>query len=120
MIKGHAIECRINAENPANGFTPSPGKINYLLVPGGCLGVRIDSAVYEGCSILPYYDSMIAKVITYGKNRIEAIEKMRRCLYEFVIEGVDTNIEFQEMILTDTDYIKGNFDTGFIQNKIIK
>jgi len=120
MIKGHAIECRINAENPEKGFMPSPGKINYLLVPGGCLGVRIDSAVYEGCSILPYYDSMIAKVITYGKNRTEAIEKMRRCLYEFVIEGVDTNIEFQEMILTDADYIKGNFDTGFIQNKIIK
>ena len=89
-------------------------------MPGGTLGVRIDSAVYAGCSILPYYDSMIAKVITYGNTRQEAIEKMRRCLYEFVIEGVDTNIEFQEKILTNEKYLEGQFDTGFIAREIIK
>lgn len=119
-IKGHAIECRINAENPDRNFAPSPGTIDYLLVPGGTLGVRVDSAVYAGCSILPYYDSMIAKVITYGNTRAEAIEKMRRCLYEFVIEGVDTNIEFQEKILTNEKYLEGIFDTGFIAREIIK
>ncbi len=120
VIKGHAIECRINAENPSKNFAPSPGKIEYLLVPGGGLGVRIDSAVYAGCSILPYYDSMIAKVITYGNTRQEAIEKMRRCLYEFVITGVDTNIEFQEEILSNEKYLEGLFDTGFIAREIIK
>ncbi|MEA5082990.1 MAG: acetyl-CoA carboxylase biotin carboxylase subunit [Lachnospiraceae bacterium] len=120
VIKGHAIECRINAENPEKNFAPSPGKIDFLLVPGGGLGVRIDSAVYAGCNILPYYDSMIAKVITYGNTRAEAIEKMRRCLYEFVIEGVDTNIEFQEKILTNEKYLAGLFDTSFIANEIIK
>ncbi len=119
-ITGHAIECRINAENPDRNFAPSPGTIDYLLVPGGTLGVRVDSAVYAGCSILPYYDSMIAKVITYGNTRAEAIEKMRRCLYEFVIEGVDTNIEFQEKILTNEKYLEGLFDTGFIAREIIK
>ncbi len=119
-ITGHAIECRINAENPDKNFAPSPGNVDYLLVPGGTLGVRIDSAVYAGCSILPYYDSMIAKVITYGNTRQEAIEKMRRCLYEFVIEGVDTNIEFQEKILTNEKYLEGQFDTGFIAREIIK
>lgn len=120
VIKGHAIECRINAENPDKNFAPSPGKIDFLLVPGGGLGVRIDSAVYAGCNILPFYDSMIAKVITYGNTRAEAIEKMRRCLYEFVIEGVDTNIEFQEKILTNENYLAGLFDTSFIGNEIIK
>ena len=119
-ITGHAIECRINAENPDRNFAPSPGTIDYLLVPGGTLGVRVDSAVYAGCSILPYYDSMIAKVITYGNTRAEEIEKMRRCLYEFVIEGVDTNIEFQEKILTNEKYLEGLFDTGFIAREIIK
>ena len=120
VIKGHAIECRINAENPDKNFAPSPGKIDYLLVPGGGLGVRIDSAVYAGCRILPYYDSMIAKVITYGNTRQEAIEKMRRCLYEFVIEGVDTNIDFQERILSNEKYLEGLFDTGFIAKEILK
>lgn len=120
VIKGHAIECRINAENPSKNFAPSPGKIEYLLVPGGGLGVRIDSAVYAGYNILPFYDSMIAKVITYGNTRQEAIEKMRRCLYEFVIDGVDTNIEFQETILTNEKYLEGLYDTGFIAKEILK
>ncbi len=119
VIRGHAIECRINAENPEKGFAPSPGTINYLLVPGGGLGVRIDSAIYPGYTIPPFYDSMIAKVITYGNTRAEAIEKMRRCLYEFLISGVDTNIEFQEKILTNEQYQKGLFDTSFISKVIL-
>ena len=119
VIRGHAIECRINAENPERGFAPSPGTINYLLVPGGGLGVRIDSAIYPGYTIPPFYDSMIAKVITYGNTRQEAIEKMRRCLYEFLISGVDTNIEFQEKILTNEQYQKGLFDTSFISKVIL-
>lgn len=119
-ISGHAIECRINAENPEKNFIPSPGIIEYLIIPGGGSGVRVDSAVYAGYKIPPYYDSMIAKVITYGKTRREAIAKMYRALYEFVIEGVDTNIDFQEDILFNDKYIKGEFDTSFIANEIIK
>lgn len=120
QMKGHAIECRINAENPSKNFAPSPGKIEYLLMPGGCNGVRVDSAVYAGYIIPPYYDSMIAKVITCGTDRMEAIAKMRRCLHEFVIEGVETNIEFQEQILTNELYLKGEFNTSFIAEEIIK
>ena len=119
-ISGHAIECRINAENPEKNFIPSPGKIDYLIIPGGGSGVRVDSAVYAGYKIPPYYDSMIAKVITYGKTRSEAIAKMYRALYEFVIEGVETNIDFQEDILFNNKYLKGEFDTSFIANEIIK
>ena len=118
-ITGHAIECRINAENPEKNFAPSPGTIDFLLSPGGGIGVRVDSAVYEGCDILPFYDSMIAKVITCGKDRNEAIAKMRRALYEFVIKGVDTNIEFQESILNNPSYIAGEFDTSFIEKEIL-
>ncbi len=92
QINGHAIECRINAENPDRGFAPCPGLIDYLLLPAGGLGIRVDTAVYEGYEIPPYYDSMIAKVIVHGKNRKEAIAKMRRALYEFIIDGIDTNI----------------------------
>ncbi|NDO45695.1 acetyl-CoA carboxylase biotin carboxylase subunit [Clostridium sp. MD294] len=119
VINGHAIECRINAENPKLNFAPSPGHIDFLLMPGG-MGTRIDSAIYAGCDIPPFYDSMLAKVIVHGKNRIEAIEKMRRCLHEFVIEGVTTNIEFMEEILTNEKYMKGDFDTSFIAEEIIK
>ena len=119
IINGHAIECRINAENPKFHFAPSPGHIDFLLMPGG-MGTRIDSAIYAGCDIPPFYDSMLAKVIVHGKNRTEAIEKMRRSLHEFVIEGVTTNIEFMEEILTNEKYIKGEFDTSFIANEIIK
>ena len=119
-FKGHAIECRINAENPSKNFAPSPGKIEYLLMPGGGIGVRVDSAVYAGYTIPPYYDSMIAKVITYGVDRAEAISKMKRALHEFVIDGIDTNIEFQEHILNNENYLKGEFDTSFIGREIIK
>lgn len=117
-IRGHSIECRINAENPEKGFIPSPGKISYVLFPSGCLGLRVDSGVYPGCDIPPFYDSMIAKVITHGNTRQDAIEKMKRALSEFVISGVYTNIEFQLGLLTDESFIKGQFDTGFIERKL--
>ncbi|MCB2285915.1 acetyl-CoA carboxylase biotin carboxylase subunit [Clostridium algidicarnis] len=117
-IQGHSIECRINAENPDKGFMPSPGKIERLYVPGGN-GVRIDSAVYEGYIIPPNYDSMIAKLIVHGKDRLEAISKMKRALEEFVIEGVDTNIDFQLKILNNKNFEKGKFDTSFIEKEIL-
>lgn len=119
MISGHAMECRINAENPDKGFAPCPGLIDYLLLPAGGLGIRVDTAVYEGYEIPPYYDSMIAKVIVHGKDRREAIAKMRRALYEFIIDGIDTNIEFQNRILNHKDYLAGKFDTSFLENKIL-
>ena len=109
-----SIECRINAEDPDNNFAPSPGKISYLLMPGGGNGLRVDSAVYAGYTIPPYYDSMIAKVITKGKDRNEAIAKMKRALDEFVIEGIKTNIDFQLELLNNDMYRKGEFDTSFI------
>lgn len=119
-INGHAIECRINAENPDRGFAPCPGLIDYLLLPAGGLGIRVDTAVYEGYEIPPYYDSMIAKVIVHGKDRKEAIAKMRRALYEFIIDGIDTNIEFQNRILNHKDYLAGEFDTSFLENNLIE
>lgn len=118
-INGHAIECRINAESPEKGFIPSPGKIDFLLLPGGN-GVRVDSAVYSGYTIPPNYDSMIAKLIVHGKNREEAILKMKRALGEFVIEGIDNNIDFQLQILNNEKFISGRFDTSFIAKEIIK
>lgn len=114
-INGHAIECRINAENPSKGFMPSPGTIKITHLPGGN-GVRVDSAIYQGYKIPPTYDSMVAKLIVHGKNREEAINKMRRALEEFIVEGIDTNIDFQFRILSNESFIKGYYDTGFIQN----
>ena len=113
-ISGHSIECRINAENVKKGFMPSPGKITELYVPGGP-NVRVDSAVYSGYNIPPYYDSMIAKLIVYGKDREEAICRMRRALGEFVIEGVDTNIDFQFELISSDEFINGTYDTSFIE-----
>lgn len=113
-IKGHAIECRINAENPKNNFRPSPGKVEFVHFPGGA-GVRVDSAIYNGSKIPPNYDSMIAKLICYGKNRSEAIIKMKRALGEFSIDGVKTNLEFQFDILNNKKFNDGNFDTSFIE-----
>jgi acetyl-CoA carboxylase biotin carboxylase subunit len=112
-IQGHALECRINAENPALGFRPSPGKIKILLWPGGN-GVRLDSALYNGYEIPPTYDSMVAKLITHGRDRTEALNKMRRALDELIIEGIDTNIEFLFQILDNEKFIKGEIDTSFI------
>ena len=115
-INGHAIECRINAENPKCGFRPSPGCIKALHMPGGP-GIRIDSAVYQGYVIPPYYDSMIAKLIAFAPTRDEAIRKMRWALAEFLIEGVDTNIDYQLMILKDSDFCAANYDVGFLGRK---
>lgn len=115
-IYGHSIECRINAENPKLGFAPSPGKIKFLNLPGGN-GVRVDTAVYNGYTIPPNYDSMIAKLIVHGKSRDEAIKKMLRALDEFVIEGINTNIEFQISILKNQAFRLGTYDTSFISKE---
>ncbi|MDY2813853.1 MAG: acetyl-CoA carboxylase biotin carboxylase subunit [Dorea sp.] len=113
-LTGHAIECRINAENPAKGFRPSPGTITDMYLPGG-KGIRIDSAIYSGYTIPPYYDSMVAKLIVWAKNRNEAILKMRSALGEVIIEGIDTNVDYQYDILNHPDYIDGNIDIEFIE-----
>lgn len=115
-IDGHSIECRINAEDPTKGFRPCPGKIKSIHVPGG-FGVRIDTAVYQGYEIPPYYDSMIAKVIVKGKDRNEAIQKMKVALSEFLIEGIITNVDYQLNLLKDSDFESGNFDIGFLNRK---
>lgn len=111
---GHAIECRINAEDWENGFSACPGKINHYIVPGG-LGVRVDSACYQGWEILPYYDSLIAKLISWGKDRKEAIARMRRALDEFIIDGVPTTIPFHKKLLQEPEFIKANITTNFIE-----
>jgi acetyl-CoA carboxylase, biotin carboxylase subunit len=111
---GWAIECRINAENPEKNFMPSAGKINMYLPPGG-FGVRIDSAAYPGYTIPPYYDSMIAKVITYGNSREEAISRMKRALSEFVIEGIHTTIPFHLKLLEHENFVEGQFNTKFLE-----
>ncbi len=114
QIDGWAIECRINAENPAKNFMPSPGKIEMYLPPGG-LGVRIDSAVYPGYSITPFYDSMVAKLIVRGKTRDEAISRMKRALSEFVVEGVDTTIPFHMKLMDHPSFKEGDFNTKFLE-----
>ena len=113
-MSGHAIECRINAENPAKNFMPCPGIIENLHVPGGN-GVRIDTAVYNGYQIPPNYDSMIMKVIVHDKDRESAIAKMRSTLGEVIIEGVQTNLDFQYDILNQKDFLEGNVTTHFIE-----
>ncbi len=113
-LQGHAIECRINAEDPRRNFMPCPGVIDEVHLPGG-FGVRIDSAVYSGYEIPPYYDSMIAKVIVHDKSRERAIDKMRSTLGELILDGVTTNVDFQYEILNNEDFQKGNFTTAFIE-----
>ncbi|MDE5412247.1 acetyl-CoA carboxylase biotin carboxylase subunit [Alkalihalobacterium chitinilyticum] len=113
-LNGWSIECRINAENPSKNFMPSPGKITKYLPPGG-LGVRVDSAAYPGYTISPFYDSMIAKVITYGATREEAIARMKRALAEFEIEGIDTTIPFHLKLLSHEKFISGEFNTKFLE-----
>ena len=115
-LTGHVIECRINAEEPKNNFRPCPGCIKSIHMPGG-FGVRIDTAVYQGYEIPPYYDSMIAKVLVKGTDRKEAIQKMKVALSEFLIEGINTNIDFQLNLLRDEDVESGNFDIGFLNRK---
>ncbi|MBL7928401.1 MAG: acetyl-CoA carboxylase biotin carboxylase subunit [Bacteroidia bacterium] len=115
----HAIECRINAEDPYNGFRPSPGKITTLHVPGGH-GVRIDSHIYAGYVIPPYYDSMISKIITIARTRDEAINTMERALSEFVVEGVKTTIPFHQQLMQDKNFRKGNYTTKFMESFKLK
>ncbi len=112
-LRGHAIECRINAENPNLDFRPSPGTITALYMPGGP-GIRIDGAVYQGYTITPFYDSMISKLIAHGSDRDDAIRKMKWALSEFIVEGVDTNIDFQLEMITRPEFRNGSYDIGFL------
>ena len=114
-LRGHSIECRINAEDPDKNFMPSPGTLTSVHFPAGH-GVRVDSAVYTGYTIPPNYDSMIAKIIVHAQTRREAISKMYMSLNECVIEGVKTNIEFQKKILKNDAFIKGDINTNFLNN----
>ena len=112
-FSGHALECRINAEDPFT-FVPSPGTIVHFFPPGGP-GVRVDTFAHEGCEISPYYDSLIAKVMTHGRDRAEAIARMKRSLDVTVVEGIKTNIPLHRRILDDPDFVAGRFDTGFLE-----
>ncbi len=112
-LEGHAIECRINAEDPVT-FVPSPGTIRHFHQPGGP-GVRVDTFAHEGCDISPYYDSLIAKVMTHGRDRPEAIARMKRSLEMMVVEGIRTNIPLHQRILEDPDFVEGRFDTRFME-----
>jgi acetyl-CoA carboxylase biotin carboxylase subunit len=117
QLTGHAIECRINAENPDKNFTPNPGRIDLFIPPGG-IGVRMDTHAYSGYTIPPYYDSMIGKLIVHGKDRKQALERCRRALEEFIVEGVSTTIPFQLEVLHKKDFCQGHFDTGFLEKMI--
>lgn len=117
VMNGHAIECRINAENPKMNFMPSPGKIDFLHFPGG-KGVRVESAIYDGYEVSPFYDSMIAKIIVHADNRLEAIRKMRCALEEMIVGGIETNDKFQYLILFHPEFIRGRYDTGFIERNL--
>jgi acetyl-CoA carboxylase biotin carboxylase subunit len=113
-LSGHAIECRINAEIPQKNFMPSPGKIDFLHFPAGC-GVRVDSALYNGCETSPYYDSMIAKIIVHAPTRLDAIRRMRGALEELIIDGIETNADFLYLVMYHPDYLRGQFDTSFLE-----
>jgi acetyl-CoA carboxylase, biotin carboxylase subunit len=113
-FKGHSIECRINAEDPFDDFRPCPGRIEMYYAPGG-RGVRVDSHAYAGYTIPPHYDSMIGKLITYGKDRREAMDKMSRALGEYMITGIKTTIPFEQAILQDPNFRRGVYSTNFIE-----
>jgi acetyl-CoA carboxylase biotin carboxylase subunit len=114
VARGHAIECRINAEDPANNFRPNPGKITDFHMPGG-FGVRVDTHSYTGYHVPPYYDSLIAKLIVFAQTREGAIAKMKSALDEFTIEGIKTTIPFQLQVMQDERFASGNFDTSFLE-----
>ncbi|WP_368644842.1 acetyl-CoA carboxylase biotin carboxylase subunit [Alkalibacterium putridalgicola] len=118
-LTGHAIECRINAENPLFNFAPSPGNIDFLNIPSGGLGLRVDTAMFAGSVIPPYYDAMVAKVITHGNTRDEAISKMKRALNEMVIEGIQTNLDFHIDLLHDEHFRNGRYTTDTLSQVII-
>ena len=115
-ITGHAIECRINAEDPQT-FAPSPGKVTSYHTPGG-FGVRVDSHVYAGYTVPPYYDSMVAKLIVHGKNREEAIQKVKRCLDEYVVDGIKTTIPLHRILADDPDMRKGDYDIHWLEKRL--
>ena len=119
-FEGHAIECRLNAENPFEGFRPSPGKVTFLHQPVGGMGVRIESALYTGYQIPPFYDSMLTKLIAHGKTREEAILRMKRMLFELVVEGVDTNQEFVEDLLDSSAFRRGDYTTAYVETEFLK
>ncbi len=118
-FNGHAIECRINAENPKLNFRPSPGTVSLLHVPGG-FGIRFDSALYQGCTISPFYDSMAGKLIVHAEDRQSAIRKMRSAIEEIIIEGIETNLSFSYAILHSREFIEGKFNTGFVAKNLEK
>lgn len=116
---GYSIECRLNAEDPENDFRPVAGKIDYLYLPSGTLGVRIDTELYPQASISPFYDSMVAKIVSWGPDRKAAIAKMKRILNEFVIHGVKTNLEFHRAFLNDTVFLKDQVSTDYLEKKFL-
>ena len=116
-LNGYSIECRINAEDPAENFRPCPGTVEFLHFPGGC-GIRVDSYLYNGCELPPYYDSMVAKLLVHAPTRLEAIRKMRRCLEEFTLEGFKTTEELIYQILYHPQFIQGRYNTGFLEEHL--
>jgi acetyl-CoA carboxylase biotin carboxylase subunit len=114
VIRGHALECRINAEDPGNGFLPQPGRITSFYPPGGP-GVRVDTHVYQDYVVPPYYDSLLAKLLVWGRTREEAAMRMRRALDEFVLEGVKTTIPFHQRVMRDPRFLSGDVDTGYVE-----
>ena len=116
-MNGSAIECRINAEDPLNDFVPTPGKIKSYHAPGGA-GIRVDSGVYSSYTIPPFYDPMISKLIVWGRDRNEAIERMQRALYEYIIIGVKSNIPFHQAVMENQRFVKGELGTHFIDREI--
>ena len=113
-LNGHAIECRINAEDPSNDFRPCPGKIDFVHLPGGC-GVRVDTGLYTGYTLPPYYDSLMAKLIVHAPTRLDAIRRMRRALEELIIEGPANNTDLLHQIMHHPDFIRGNYNTGYLE-----
>ena len=117
VLRGHAIECRINAEDPAKNFQPCPGKIDFLHLPGGC-GVRVDTGLYTGCTLPPYYDSLMAKLIVWAPTRLEAIRRMRRVLEEMIIDGPANNADLLHQILYHPEFVRGSFTTAFLDQPL--
>ena len=118
-VSGHAIECRINAEDPEQDFRPCPGRTEFLHLPGGP-GVRVDTALYCGYEVPPYYDSLVAKVLVHAPTRLEAIRRMRRSLEELVIEGYPTNASLAHLVMHNSEFVRGNYDTGFMERNLEK
>ena len=118
ILNGHAIECRINSEDPENNFMPCGGTVNHLHIPGG-FGVRFDSHLYQGYKLPLYYDSMLGKLITWGKDRKEAVARMNNALNELIIDGVTTNLDFQSKIINNKEFISGNYYTSFINEMLV-